>query len=100
MELLTKQRIREEIKIKEAIRIRKIFGGGMRQAGYLAAAGSYALLHHRKDLINDHRRAKEISECLNGLNFIKKVQPVETNIIIFSLNKNNFQNQNLKCNAL
>ena len=45
----------------------------MRQAGYLAAAGSYALLHHRKDLINDHRRAKEISECLNGLNFVKNI---------------------------
>ena len=45
------------VKIKEAIRIRKIFGGGMRQAGYLAAAGSYALLYHRKDLNNDHLRA-------------------------------------------
>ena len=84
------------VKIKEAIKIRKIFGGGMRQAGYLAAAGSYALLHHRKDLNNDHLRAKEISECLNALNFVKKVQPVETNIIIFSLNKNQDEEKFIK----
>tara|TARA_B110000444_G_C18800474_1_gene577180 strand:- start:444 stop:1475 length:1032 start_codon:yes stop_codon:yes gene_type:complete len=86
--------IGSNIIIKEAIRIRKILGGGMRQSGYLAVAGSYALQHHRKDLNIDHLRAKEISECLFKLSFINKVEPVETNIIIFSLdpeqNESNF----------
>lgn len=83
--------------IKEALRIRKVFGGGMRQAGYLAAAGSYALKFHRKTLNDDHRRAREISEVLNDLDFVYEIQPVETNIIIFSLNSDlneaNFVNQ-------
>ena len=71
--------------LNEALRIRKVFGGGMRQAGYLAAAGSFALKHHRSDLNEDHRRAKEIATELQNSNFVKEVQPVETNIIIFSL---------------
>ena len=69
----------------EALRIRKVFGGGMRQAGYLAAAGSYALKHHRKDLSLDHKRAKEIAEVLEDCSFVHEIQPVTTNIIIFSL---------------
>lgn len=69
----------------EALRIRKVFGGGMRQAGYLAAAGSYALKHHRKDLSLDHKRAKEIAEVLENCSFVHEIQPVTTNIIIFSL---------------
>lgn len=69
----------------EALRIRKVFGGGMRQAGYLAAAGSYALKHHRKDLSLDHKRAKEIAEVLENCSFVLEIQPVTTNIIIFSL---------------
>ena len=72
--------------INEAIRIRKILGGGMRQSGYLAAAGSYALEHQRKDLNEDHRRAREISDCLQNMVIVKSIEPVETNIIIFSLN--------------
>tara|TARA_B100001109_G_scaffold114365_1_gene93239 strand:- start:1158 stop:2189 length:1032 start_codon:yes stop_codon:yes gene_type:complete len=72
--------------IKEAIRIRKILGGGMRQSGYLAAAGTYALEHHRKDLNEDHRRAREISDCLQNMVSVNSIEPVETNIIIFSLN--------------
>ena len=71
--------------MNEALRIRKVFGGGMRQAGYLAAAGSYALKYHRSDLNEDHRRAKEIAAELQNSSFVKEVQPVETNIIIFSL---------------
>lgn len=69
----------------DALRIRKVFGGGMRQAGYLAAAGSYALKHHRKDLSLDHKRAKEIAEVLENCSFVHEIQPVTTNIIIFSL---------------
>lgn len=71
--------------IKKALRIRKILGGGMRQVGYLAAAGIYALDHHVSRLENDHRRAKEIANVLEKLVWIDKVEPVETNILIFSV---------------
>lgn len=71
--------------IKEALRIRKRLGGGMRQVGYLAAAGIYALDHHIERLADDHRRAKEIASVLKGQSYVKKVEPVETNIIIFNL---------------
>ncbi len=68
-----------------ALRIRKILGGGMRQVGYLAAAGLYALDNHINRLTEDHRKAKGIAQVLNQLPYIKKVEPVETNIIIFEL---------------
>ena len=71
--------------MKGAIRIRKIFGGGMRQVGYLAAAGLYALDHHIDRLKQDHNKAKEIGEVLRSLSQIKTVEPIETNIIIFEL---------------
>ena len=73
--------------IKKALRIRKVFGGGMRQAGYLAAAGSYALKYHRSDLNNDHKKAKEIASTLKNCAYVNGINPVETNIIIFSLKK-------------
>lgn len=72
-------------KIEEAIRIRKILGGGMRQSGYLAAAGIYALDHHIQRLAEDHQKAKEIGRSLQGKSFVKHVEPVETNILIFEL---------------
>jgi len=71
--------------INKAIRIRKVFGGGMRQAGYLAAAGLYALQHNVGRLEEDHRRAKQLGNFLQQLPWIEKVEPVETNILIFSL---------------
>lgn len=71
--------------IKKALRVRKIFGGGMRQAGYLAAAGIYALDHHIERLSEDHRRAKELGHLLQQLPWIASVEPVETNILIFSI---------------
>lgn len=71
--------------MKRALRIRKILGGGMRQAGYLAAAGMYALQHHISRLDDDHKRAKELASVLETLNWVGKVEPVETNILIFSL---------------
>ena len=73
--------------IKKALRIRKVFGGGMRQAGYLAAAGSYALKYHRSDLNTDHKKAKEIASTLKNCVYVNEINPVETNIIIFSLKK-------------
>ncbi len=71
--------------MKRALRIRKIFGGGMRQAGYLAAAGLYALQNNITRLEEDHKRAKELGEVLSRLDWVGKVEPIETNILIFSL---------------
>ena len=73
--------------IYDAIRVRKILGGGMRQVGYLAACGLYALEHHIDRLSEDHRRANEIGEVLHTLDYVKKVEPIETNIIIFELDQ-------------
>ncbi|HAW52396.1 MAG TPA: threonine aldolase [Flavobacteriales bacterium] len=71
--------------IAKARRIRKVFGGGMRQAGYLAAAAIYALDHHVNRLKEDHLRARKISDILNGLNYVEDIMPVETNIVVFKL---------------
>jgi threonine aldolase len=71
--------------IYDAIRIRKILGGGMRQAGYLAAAGIYALDHHIERLAEDHQKAYELGKTLEDLPYVSKVEPIETNIIIFEL---------------
>jgi len=71
--------------IDHALRIRKVLGGGMRQAGFLAAAATYALHHHRADLAEDHKKAKELSVVLEASKFVQSVAPVETNIVIFSL---------------
>jgi threonine aldolase len=72
--------------IKKARRIRKVFGGGMRQAGVLAAAGIYALDHHIERLAQDHTHAKMIEAALLSHPLVESVMPVETNIIIFQLN--------------
>lgn len=69
----------------EALRIRKVLGGGMRQAGYLAAAGLYALEHQFERLAEDHKRAAEIGKALADKSFVAYVAPVETNIVIFEL---------------
>ena len=68
-----------------ALRVRKVLGGGMRQVGYLAAAGLYALDHHIERLAKDHKKAIEIGEVLAQTNFVKTIEPIETNIIIFEL---------------
>ena len=73
--------------IDKALRVRKVFGGGMRQAGYLAAAAMYALDHHRERLQQDHQRAQEIASLLATKDFVKSVAPADTNIIIFELNE-------------
>lgn len=71
--------------IKKARRVRKVFGGGMRQAGYLAAAGIYALKNNIERLKQDHDHAKAISEALRKKDFVGEMLPVETNIIIFGV---------------
>lgn len=79
--------------IHKALRIRKILGGGMRQAGFLAAAGIYALDNHLDRLAEDHKKAKEIGERLQNLSYIKKVEPIETNIIIFEIDAHKLKEQ-------
>ena len=74
--------------IQKARRIRKVFGGGMRQAGVLAAAGIYALDHHVERLAEDHTHAKKIEAALLSYSYVESVIPVETNIIIFQLKPN------------
>ncbi len=71
--------------ISRAHRYRKVMGGGMRQAGYLAAAGLFALEHHVERLRDDHGRAKRLGAELRALPYIESVLPVETNIVIFTL---------------
>jgi len=71
--------------IKKARRIRKVFGGGMRQAGFIAAAGIYALQNNIERLTEDHLHAKLVADAIAKKNFTKLVLPVETNIIIFEL---------------
>lgn len=72
--------------IKKAKRLRKLMGGGMRQAGYLAAAGIFALQNHVQRLNIDHQNAKIIANSLAEKSFVKNIFPVQTNIIIFELN--------------
>lgn len=69
--------------IHKARRIRKAMGGGMRQAGYLAAAGLYALHHHVARLSEDHQKAQILAQTLQNCPKIVEVFPVQTNIIIF-----------------
>lgn len=71
--------------MKNALRVRKILGGGMRQVGFMGAAGIYALDNHVARLVEDHKRAAEIAEVLDTQAYIGEVEPVETNIIIFYL---------------
>ena len=71
--------------IQKARRTRKVFGGGMRQAGYLAAAGIYALENNVERLAVDHLHAKQIASALLDKDFTGKMMPVETNIIIFEV---------------
>lgn len=71
--------------MKNAIRVRKVLGGGMRQVGFMAAAGIYALDHHLERLAIDHKRASEIGGVLFDQAYVGKVEPVETNIVIFYL---------------
>ena len=71
--------------IQEARRYRKVLGGGMRQSGYLAAAGKYALEHHRERLKDDNARARTLAEALAGQPYVDSVERTETNICIFHL---------------
>jgi threonine aldolase len=71
--------------IKSARRIRKKLGGGLRQAGYMAATGLYAMEHHIARLAEDHHHAKQIAKYLLQKTFVGHMLPVETNILIFEV---------------
>jgi threonine aldolase len=82
--------------IIKAKRIRKRLGGGWRQAGYLAAAGLYALENNISRLKEDHKRAKIIASFLEKRNFVDEIYPVETNIVIIKISKDLNQSNFLK----
>ncbi len=69
----------------KALRIRKILGGGMRQAGYLAKAAAYAIDHHWEAMEKDHVKAKALGKALAALDGVKYLAPVDTNIVIFEM---------------
>ena len=74
--------------IKEAFRVRKAWGGGMRQAGIIAAAGLYALKNNINRLEEDHRKAKQLAETINEIpNLEINMESVQTNILIFKPQK-------------
>ena len=78
---------KKEYEVK-ARRMRKAFGGGMRQAGFLAAAGIYALDNHVIRLKEDHTKAKTLGKELQNLSWLKSVMPVDTNIVLFEVASN------------
>lgn len=73
--------------IRHAIRVRKVFGGGMRQTGYYAAAGIFALQHNIQRLKEDHVRAKRIAKALEKIPWVTSVLPVKTNIILAEIDQ-------------
>ena len=79
--------IGDEQIMKNAMRVRKVLGGGMRQIGFMAAAGLYALENNIERLADDHSRAQELSVTLKKQSYVKEVEKVETNIVIFYLNE-------------
>lgn len=73
--------------IKEAHRVRKVMGGGMRQVGILAAAGLHALDERLPRLHEDHEKAAYIAEVMQGCSRVQSISPVETNIVIVQINE-------------
>ncbi len=69
----------------KARRMRKAFGGGMRQSGFLAAAGIYALDNHIARLKEDRQRARQLGDALKNLSWVKAVMPIDSNILIFAV---------------
>lgn len=94
--------------IAKVRRYRKLMGGGWRQAGFLAAAGLFALENNLKRLRDDHIRAKSILETLKNCSFFDSSAPVDTNILIFKTKQNVLANviveklaeRNIRCIAI
>ncbi len=79
--------------IRKARKVRKRWGGGWRQAGYLAAAGIYALENNIERLKEDHARAREIGKIMEGISEVEEIYPVDTNIVIFRVNDKNLSSE-------
>lgn len=73
--------------IQKCKRLRKLFGGGWRQAGYLAAAGLFALDNNIDRLADDHRRAARLAEALRPLSYVAEILEPETNLLLFRLDE-------------
>lgn len=82
--------------IKKARKLRKVFGGGMRQAGFLAAAGMYALKNNVERLKEDHKKAKRLEAELKQLPYVESILPVYTNIVIFNLKKDKYTGESFE----
>jgi threonine aldolase len=74
--------------IRQARRVRKAFGGGLRQAGFMAAAGIYALENNIARLATDHDHARRLGAALQKKDFVRSIMPVATNIVIFEVDQN------------
>jgi len=83
----------DQKKIDFARRLRKVMGGGMRQAGYLAAAGIYALQNNVELLKVDNAHARKIGKVLTEKEYVKSVKPVKSNILIFELDPSRYTGQ-------
>jgi threonine aldolase len=73
--------------IRQARRVRKAFGGGLRQAGFMAAAGIYALENNIARLATDHDHARRLGAALEKKDFVRSIMPVATNIVIFEVDQ-------------
>jgi threonine aldolase len=82
--------------IEKARRVRKVFGGGMRQAGIIAAGGLYALENHIDRLIEDHVHASQLARALEGCSYIQTVLPVHTNIVVANLMNESLRDELIK----
>jgi threonine aldolase len=89
-----------KVDMKRARRVRKVFGGGMRQAGYLAAAGIYGLDNNIDRLKEDHEKARIIGKELERISFVNEVMPIDTNILIFSVDDVDGIMEKLKNNGI
>jgi threonine aldolase len=93
--------------IKSSRRVRKVFGGGMRQAGMIAAAGEFALKNNVNRLAEDQAHAFQLEKVLNEQSWVKDVLPVMTNIVVANLVKvedrdsiiQKFHEKGIKCMA-
>ena len=77
--------------IRKARRYRKMLGGGMRQAGIIAASGQYALTHHVDRLAQDHQKASQLGSGIAQLERISLAEPVETNMAMLNISKIDFK---------
>jgi len=78
--------VSDAVRIQKLRRLRKVFGGGMRQVGILAAAGVYALEHHIARLADDHANAHYLATLLEGIpGVVVDVKAVETNMVMFQV---------------